>query len=197
MQNPNFSLRQNVASPLAVNGRLSRNQGGRTLDEVAIVDVTAALEQQGSSVSPNLLPAMKKGRSVEVSMMVEDIPMEVMRDVDGGTGDLSPAMLDSKVKDPSRPIPSFKEKLWGNPGFSKQAQYVEELDVEVWDEDVRIGGADGVTLEGLGSEKRKVGRSTGSPHKREVVVKGRLVDNSKDSVLQGRRSKNVESVDTV
>ncbi|KAK8993695.1 hypothetical protein V6N11_007917 [Hibiscus sabdariffa] len=58
-------------------------------------------------------------------------------------------------------------------------------------------GADGVTLEGLGSEKRKVGRSTGSPHKREVVVKGRLVDNSKDSVLQGRRSKNVESVDTV
>ncbi|KAK8608964.1 hypothetical protein V6N13_025273 [Hibiscus sabdariffa] len=102
------NYRDNVAPPLAANGRLSGNQGGCPPDEVAIVDVMAALERPGSPVSPNLQPALKKGHSVEVSMMVEDTPTEVMQDMDGRMGDLSPAMLHSEAKDPSRPIPSFK-----------------------------------------------------------------------------------------
>ncbi|KAK8975652.1 hypothetical protein V6N11_005028 [Hibiscus sabdariffa] len=52
---------------------------------------------------------------------------------------------------------------------------VKELD----DPSVTKLGEAGVTLEGLGSEKRIAGRSTGSPHKREVVVEGWLVDSGK------------------
>ncbi|KAK8686319.1 hypothetical protein V6N13_125344, partial [Hibiscus sabdariffa] len=97
------------------------NQGGRPSDEVVIVDVPIALERQGSPVSLALQPTQKKGRSVEELMMVEDTPIEAMQDASGQTSGSTPGMVhpDEIVQPPN--IPSFKDKLMGNHGFSKQA----------------------------------------------------------------------------
>ncbi|KAL4340432.1 hypothetical protein GQ457_08G019370 [Hibiscus cannabinus] len=117
----------------------SGNQGGRPPDGTTIVDMPVALERQGSPAVPELQPVQKKGRSEEETMIVEDTPMEGLGDASMGPSDSPPVVMQSEAKDPSLPILSFKDMLLGNPGFSKQRQYVEELDVEVWYEDVRFG----------------------------------------------------------
>ncbi|KAK8481797.1 hypothetical protein V6N11_046117 [Hibiscus sabdariffa] len=175
MQNLHSPLWNNVEASQAVNRLLAGNQSGRPPDEATIVDVPIVLERQGSPVLSKLQPLYKKGRSGHDSMMVEDTSPEGLRDTGGRPGGSPSTVLQSEVKEPSPPLPSFKDKLLGNSGFSKQAQYVEELDVEVWEEDVRIEdelvvmaeglaesmitkpGVEGVAMEVSGSEKRRVG----------------------------------------
>ncbi|KAL4360769.1 hypothetical protein GQ457_04G012420 [Hibiscus cannabinus] len=141
MWNPNSPLWDNVVASPAVNGLVAGSQSGRPPDGAVTVDVSAALERQGSPVAPELQPAQKKGRSEEEPMMVEDTPPEGGRDLGGGPGGLNPTMVHSEEKESSSSLPSFKDKLLGNFGFSKPEQYVEELDVEVKEEDVRVGGS--------------------------------------------------------
>ncbi|KAK8696169.1 hypothetical protein V6N13_001306 [Hibiscus sabdariffa] len=95
MQNPNSLLWHKLKASPAVNGLISSNQVGHPPDEVVIVDVSAALERQGSSVSRAFQPVLKKGRSVEQTMMVEDTPMEAMQDASGRTGGSTPVMVQS------------------------------------------------------------------------------------------------------
>ncbi|KAK8713471.1 hypothetical protein V6N13_148687 [Hibiscus sabdariffa] len=150
MQNPNSILWHNMEVLSAANGRTSGNQGGCPPDGTTIVDMPVTLERQGLPVAPELQSVQKKGRSEEETMIVEDTSMEGLGDAGRGPGDSPPVVMQSEARDPSLPTLSFKDKLLGNLGFSKQTQYVEELDMEVWDEDVRFGnskencGGDGV-----------------------------------------------------
>ncbi|KAK8585870.1 hypothetical protein V6N13_050840 [Hibiscus sabdariffa] len=85
MHNPNSPSWRNVEALTAVNGLYPGNQGGCPPDEEAVVDVLTALERLGSSVSSEIQPALKKGRSLEDTAIVEDTLMKpLMR----GVGDL-------------------------------------------------------------------------------------------------------------
>ncbi|KAK8554142.1 hypothetical protein V6N12_031115 [Hibiscus sabdariffa] len=194
MQNPSSTLWHNVEASPAINGLISGNQGGCPPDEV------------------------KKGRSVEEIMMVEDTPMEAMRDKSVRTGGSTPVMVhpDEIAQPPN--IPFFKDKLMGNPrrpmpAIQRQCRRAEEWlpkknmgsrfviledetnatregadDAEAVAISTAIPGAGGVVMVDYGSENVRLGVSASSPRKRDTVDKCRVVDRHKESMLHVRES---------
>ncbi|KAL4333427.1 hypothetical protein GQ457_07G010550 [Hibiscus cannabinus] len=95
------------------------SHGGRPPDSVITIDGSSALERPRSPSVTEIQPFTKKGRC--------DMDMNV----DDGTSDSMEMAEDA---------PSFKDKLLGSDGGFRTLSSLSDLDVEVLDDDIRIGG---------------------------------------------------------
>ncbi|KAL4341260.1 hypothetical protein GQ457_08G016750 [Hibiscus cannabinus] len=145
MENPMVSAASGITS-----GGLSVN-GGRPPDPIIALDGTSGLTHPRSPTGFVAQPSFKKGRGVDGSsdspgdldvMMRDDSPDDIVELVISDPSlALSPTAkaVDGGISSPG--VPSFKEKLMGAAGCIRDTVNLNVLDVEVRDEDVRIGGS--------------------------------------------------------
>ncbi|KAK8698826.1 hypothetical protein V6N13_114932 [Hibiscus sabdariffa] len=98
-----------------------------------------ALERSGSPMPQAVQPLQKRGRGLEEAMLIDDEPINEetkVRVLDGGGQQLKDAAGGMSES----PIPSFKDKLLGDKGVSSNVRLLTELDVDVREDDVRVGG---------------------------------------------------------
>ncbi|KAL4279846.1 hypothetical protein GQ457_03G007300 [Hibiscus cannabinus] len=115
-------------------------KGGRPPDDVVVVEGINALERSGSPVPGVVQPLQKRGRSLEEPMIIDDEPRNVaseVRGLDGGDPQLKGAATGLSESS----IPSFKDKLVGDKVVSSNSRPLTDLDVDVREDDVRIGGS--------------------------------------------------------
>ncbi|KAL4278708.1 hypothetical protein GQ457_03G007490 [Hibiscus cannabinus] len=115
-------------------------KGGRPPDDVVVVEGLNALERSGSPVPGVVQPLQKRGRSLEEPMIIDDEPRNVaseVRGLDGGDPQLKGAATGLSESS----IPSFKDKLVGDKVVSSNSRPLTDLDVDVREDDVRIGGS--------------------------------------------------------
>ncbi|KAK8623533.1 hypothetical protein V6N13_118416 [Hibiscus sabdariffa] len=115
------------------------HQGGRLPDLIEVVEMPYMEDRPSLSVSPELQSVSKKGCGVGITAHEAiDLDMEVMDD--DGDEELAPYKSLAGSEGRATTIPSFKDKLIGVNGGLGDVQYISELDVEVREEDVRVGG---------------------------------------------------------
>ncbi|KAL4377614.1 hypothetical protein GQ457_02G023990 [Hibiscus cannabinus] len=123
-----FSHNPSVEEVVPANGLAVGFKGGRPPDEVVVVDGVNILERSGSPVpevvQPMLQPMQKRGKNLEEAMLIDD-----------ESGKVAAEGLNA----PS--VPSFKDKLVGSKVVSSTARSLSNLDVDVKEDDVRIGGS--------------------------------------------------------
>ncbi|KAK9004294.1 hypothetical protein V6N11_002096 [Hibiscus sabdariffa] len=133
-----FSQNPNVEEVVPANGMAVGFKGGRPPDEVAD-EVVNILERSGSPVPEVVQPLLKRGRNLEEAMLIDDESGQVAPEgvVLVGDGSQVQAAADG-LSAPS--IPSFKDKLVGFTVVSSTTRSLSDLDVDVKEDDVRIGG---------------------------------------------------------
>ncbi|KAL4284430.1 hypothetical protein GQ457_16G028420 [Hibiscus cannabinus] len=135
-----FSQIPNVEEVVPANGLAVGFKGGRPPDEVAVVDGVNSLERSGSPVPEVVQPMQKRGRKLEEAMLIDDESGQVASEDVGLVGDGS--QVQAAVDGLSVPsIPSFKDKLVGSKVVSSTSRSLTDLDVDVKEDDVRIGGS--------------------------------------------------------
>ncbi|KAL4320027.1 hypothetical protein GQ457_18G015790 [Hibiscus cannabinus] len=135
-----FSQNPNVEEVVPANGLAVGFKGGRPPDEVAVVDGVNSLERSGSPVSVVVQPLQKRGRNLEEAMLIDDESGQVAPEGGGLIGDGS--QVQAAVDGVSVPsFPSFKDKLVGSKLVSSTSRSLSDLDVDVKEDDVRIGGS--------------------------------------------------------
>ncbi|KAL4303128.1 hypothetical protein GQ457_10G006190 [Hibiscus cannabinus] len=129
-----------VGERTAGNGVVNGFQGGRPPDAMVAVELVGSLERPGSPVPQAVQPLQKRGRGLDEPMLVDDnlgVEGAEVRDLEGsGQHPMIP-----KGGMCGLPLPSFKDKLLGDKGVSCKSRSINDLDVEVREEDVRIGGS--------------------------------------------------------
>ncbi|KAL4387186.1 hypothetical protein GQ457_09G024730 [Hibiscus cannabinus] len=133
-QNPN------VEEVSTDNGLAVGFKGGRPPDEVVVVDGMNTLERSGSPVAGAVQPLQKRSRNLEEAMIIDDesgkVAPEYFGLVEGGS---QVQVAADGLSEPS--IPSFKDKLVGSKVLSSNTRSLSDLDVDVKEDDVRIGGS--------------------------------------------------------
>ncbi|KAL4379615.1 hypothetical protein GQ457_02G019060 [Hibiscus cannabinus] len=143
--------------------KIPRSHGGRPPDPIlALIEYVVSgkdvqvLERHGSPISPEILPLAKRGRtgivldcdSMEDGREVSDFDTN-MGEVDASTNLKGPTDFPALTKGPSlvqvrhddgQLKSSFRDSLLGKDSVRSTDQLISELDVEVTDEDVLIGG---------------------------------------------------------
>ncbi|KAK8558089.1 hypothetical protein V6N13_073767 [Hibiscus sabdariffa] len=143
MENPTVTAAFAITS-----GDLSVN-GGRPPDPVFTLDGTSGFAHPRSPTGFNAQQSYKKGRGVDGScdsqkdldVMMRDDSSDTIVELDNSDPSLalSPTAkaVDGGIFSPG--VPSFKEKLMGAAGCIRDTVNLSVLDVDVRDEDVRIG----------------------------------------------------------
>ncbi|KAL4369613.1 hypothetical protein GQ457_05G012620 [Hibiscus cannabinus] len=135
-----FSQNPNVEEVVPANGLAVGFKGGRPPDEVAVVDGVNSLELSGSPVPAAVQPLQKRGRNLEEAMLIDNESGQVAPEGGGLIGDGS--QVQAAVDGVSVPsFPSFKDKLVGSKVVSSTSRSLSDLDVDVKEDDVRIGGS--------------------------------------------------------
>ncbi|KAK8597379.1 hypothetical protein V6N13_094794 [Hibiscus sabdariffa] len=133
MENPSDFGFSDVAATTAVDDPAASNHGGQPPDNYMWVDTPASLECLGSPISVELQPSNKKGRSLGVM------------EHHGGTGGVPLTEFDIVIgkvavgEDSRQSVPSFCDKLLNSSDNNMGSKSIAELDVEVKNEDVRLG----------------------------------------------------------
>ncbi|KAL4283751.1 hypothetical protein GQ457_16G013400 [Hibiscus cannabinus] len=119
MENPSDFGFSDVSATTAVDDLATSNHGGRPPDNDMCVDTPASLERSSSPISVELQPSNKKDRSL-----------------------VSPTSVLTMDKGDSRQsFPSFRDKLLNSSENNMGSKSLVELDVEVRNEDVHLGGS--------------------------------------------------------
>ncbi|KAK8714112.1 hypothetical protein V6N13_149311 [Hibiscus sabdariffa] len=115
------------------------HQGERPPDPVVVIEMSHIEDRPSLHVSPESQPTQKRGHAMEVPLHEAD-DMDVVIMDDGVGGGASPSTMLTCSEGLAPVMSSFKEKLMGPTRVMRDMQYISELDVEVPEEDVRVGG---------------------------------------------------------
>ncbi|KAK8684858.1 hypothetical protein V6N13_040873 [Hibiscus sabdariffa] len=144
MENPNAATAFEIAT-----GGLGAD-GGRPSDNVIALDGMTALEHPRSPSASEVQPSYKKDRCVDGSnedqgdldVMMRDDLSDIVEDLNTSVPSiaLSPSAKAVTGGNPLPGIPTFKDKLLGSAGVIRDTVPLNDLDVDVREEDIRIGG---------------------------------------------------------